>query len=44
MASYLAYLNFINLMVRTSYRPTVNERANPFDELHNEFWKHFHLT
>jgi len=31
MASYLAYLNVINLPVSKSY--TVNERANPFDEL-----------
>ena len=43
MASYLAYLNLINLPVRKSY--TVNERANPFDELDDEeFRKRFRLT
>ena len=43
MASYLAYLNFFNFPVRKSY--TVNERANPFDELDDdEFRKRFRLT
>jgi len=43
MASYSAYLNLINLPVRKSY--TVNERANPFDELDDdEFRKRFRLT
>jgi len=43
MASYLTYLNFINFPVRKSY--TVNERANPFDELDDdEFRKRFRLT
>ena len=43
MASYLAYLNLINLPVRKSY--TVNERANPFDEVDDEeFRKRFRLT
>ena len=43
MASYAAYLNLINLPVRKSY--TVNERANPFDELDDEeFRKRFRLT
>jgi len=43
MASYSAYLNLINLPVRNSY--TVNERANPFDELDDEeFRKRFRLT
>jgi len=42
MASYLGYLNFINLPVRKSY--TVNERTNPFSELDDdEFQKHFHV-
>ena len=43
MASYLAYLNLINLPVRKTY--TVNERANPFNELDDEeFRKRFRLT
>jgi len=43
MASYAVYLNLINLPVRKSY--TVNEHANPLDELDDEeFWKRFRLT
>jgi len=36
MASYLVYLNFINLLVHKSYI-YINECASPFDELRKRF-------